>query len=252
LNEHWNITPGLRFEYINTEADGYYYKENIFIPSEKILETKSNPRSFVLLGIGTSWKFNNGTELYGNIRRITGPSTLTIIRVVNINSRVDPALKDETGYNIDLGFRGTHKGWLYLDISLFYLKYNDRIGSVFTRDSNFMTYRLRTNVSDSRNLGLETLLEGDILKAVTGGRSKFKLNIYTNLSLIDARYINTMNTAIADKLVENVPPVMFRTGLSFGSRDLTSLTSIPTRQSNILMQPTPRPHQRGGWGNTCI
>jgi Fe(3+) dicitrate transport protein len=80
-----------------------------------------------------------------------------------------------------------------------------------------MTYRLRTNVSDSRNLGMELLLEGDVLKALTKGAAKYKLNLYTNLSLIDARYINTKNTAIADKLVENVPPVLFRTGLSFGN-----------------------------------
>jgi Outer membrane receptor proteins, mostly Fe transport len=137
--------------------------------------------------------------------------------VVNANAKVDPDLKDEDGYNIDLGFRGTYRNWLYLDVSLFYLRYNGRIGSVFTRDSSFMTYRLRTNVSDSRNYGLETLLEGDILKAITQGRSKYKLNVYTSLSLIDARYINTKNTAIADKLVENVPPVLVRTGLSFGS-----------------------------------
>ena len=35
-------------------------------------------------------------------------------------------------------------------------------------------------------------------------------------SMIDARYINTKNTAIADKLVENVPPVVFRSGIGFG------------------------------------
>ena len=64
---------------------------------------------------------------------------------------------------------------------------------------------------------MEMLLEGDILKAITKGKSKYKLNVYTNLSLIDARYVNTLNTAIEDKLVENVPPVLFRTGLSFGN-----------------------------------
>jgi Fe(3+) dicitrate transport protein len=80
-----------------------------------------------------------------------------------------------------------------------------------------MTYRLRTNVADSRNLGLELLVEADVIKALSQGKSKYKLNIYGNLSLIDARYINTKNTAIADKLVENVPPVLFRSGISFGS-----------------------------------
>lgn len=217
INKHWSVTPGIRFEHINTKSEGYYYKLNIFIPSERIEESRTNPRSFTLLGVGTSWKFNNGTEVYANISQNYRSINFNDIRVVNANAKVDPNLKDEDGYNIDLGFRGTYKNWLYLDVSLFYLKYNGRIGSIFTRDTSFMTYRLRTNVSDSRNYGLETLLEGDILKAITKGRSKYKLNVYTNLSLIDARYINTKNTAIADKLVENVPPVLVRTGLSFGS-----------------------------------
>jgi Fe(3+) dicitrate transport protein len=217
LTPHWSVTPGIRYEYINTKADGYYYKQNVFIDDEKIAEHKENPRSFTLLGIGTSWKFNNGTELYANASQNYRSINFNDIRVLNNNARVDPNLHDETGYNIDLGYRGSLNGWLYIDVSAFYLKYNDRIGSIFTRDTSFMTYRLRTNVADSRNLGLEMLLEGDVLKALTHGTSKYRLNIYTNLSLIDARYINTKNTAFADKLVENVPPVLFRTGLSFGN-----------------------------------
>jgi len=128
--------------------------------------------------------------------------------------------------------RGTFRNWLYADVSLFYLKYNDRIGSIFTTDSSFMTYRLRTNVSDSRNLGLEVLLDGDIMNALTQGKSKYKLNLYTSLSLIDARYINTKNTAIANKLVENVPPVLLRTGLSAGSPrfNLTYQFAFQTKQ----------------------
>jgi Fe(3+) dicitrate transport protein len=217
INKHWSVTPGIRFEHINTKADGYYYKDNIFIADDKIAESKSNPRSFALLGIGTAWKFGNGAEFYANISQNYRSINFNDIRVVNANAKVDPDLKDETGYNIDMGIRGNYKGWLYADLSLFYLKYNDRIGSIFTRDTSFMTYRLRTNVSDSRNYGLELLLEGDVLKAITKGVSKYKLNVYTNLSLIDAKYINTKNTAIAGKLVENVPPVLFRTGVSFGN-----------------------------------
>lgn len=217
LNSHWSVTPGIRFEHINTQANGYYYKQNVFIANDKIQETQANPRSFTLLGIGSAWKFNNGTELYANISQNYRSINFNDIRVVNANAKVDPALKDETGFNIDMGFRGNYKGWLYADVSVFYLKYNDRIGSIFTRDTSFMTYRLRTNVADSRNLGLEMLLEGDVLKAIQKDRAKYRLNIYTNLSLIDAKYINTQNTAIANKKVESVPPVLFRTGLSFGN-----------------------------------
>lgn len=213
----WSITPGIRFEHINTKANGYYYKKNIFIEDDKIQETRSNPRSFLLLGIGTSLKMAHGFELYANISQNYRSINFNDIRVANNNARVDPNLKDETGYNIDLGVRGNFRNWLYADISLFYLKYNDRIGSVFTTDTSFMLYRLRTNVSDSRNLGMELLLEGDILKAISQGTSRYKLAVYTNLSLIDARYINTKNSAIADNLVENVPPVLFRTGISAGN-----------------------------------
>jgi Fe(3+) dicitrate transport protein len=217
INKYWSITPGIRFEHINTKAEGYYYKQNIFIDDEKIEEAKSNPRSFVLLGIGTSWKFKNGAELYANISQNYRSINFNDIRVVNANAKVDPDLKDETGFNIDLGIRGNYRNWLYADLSFFYLQYNNRIGSIFTRDTSFMTYRLRTNVSDSRNMGLEALIEGDILKAIYQEKAKYKLSLYTSLSLIDAKYINTKNTAIADKLVENVPPVLVRAGLSFGN-----------------------------------
>ena len=218
INKSWSITPGIRFEHINTKAEGYYYKLNIFIPSEKINEEKSNPRSFTLLGLGTAWKFDNGTELYANISQNYRSINFNDLRVLNANARVDPDLHDETGFNADMGFRGNYKGWLYLDVSVFYLRYNDRIGSIFTRDTSFMTYRLRTNVSDSRNYGVEVLLEGDLLNAINGPAAKYKLNLYTSLSLIDAKYMGSKNSAFDGNKVENVPPVLFRTGFSFGNK----------------------------------
>ncbi len=217
INNYLSITPGLRFEHINTKANGYYYKDNLFIPDEKISEDKQSPRSFFLIGIGSSWKIKNRLELYANISQNYRSINFNDMRVVNTNARVDVNLKDETGYNIDFGFRGRIRDWFYTDISLFYLKYNNRIGSVFTTDTSFMLYRLRTNVSDSRNFGAEILLEGDILQAISKGKAKFKLAPYISLSLIDARYINTKNTAILDKKVENVPPVLLRSGISFGN-----------------------------------
>ncbi len=36
ISRNWSITPGIRFEHINTKANGYYYKQNVFIANEKI------------------------------------------------------------------------------------------------------------------------------------------------------------------------------------------------------------------------
>ncbi len=88
---------------------------------------------------------------------------------------------------------------------------------MFTKDQDNMVFRLRTNVADSRNLGFEGVVEADIIKALTREKSRYKLSVYTNFAAIDARYINTQETAIRNKQVEFVPPMLLRTGLSFGN-----------------------------------
>ncbi|WP_316817197.1 TonB-dependent receptor [Pedobacter nyackensis] len=245
-----SITPGARFEYIYTGAKGNYTQFQFGVPDLTKTDNKSNPRSFILFGIGASYKPHPTIELYANISQNYRSINFTDLRVQNQNARVDSLLKDERGYTADGGVRGNLKDWLYYDLSVFYLKYNDRIGSVFTTDASNMIYRLRTNVADSRNIGFESLIEADLLKAFSQGASKYKLVAYTNFSLINARYINTDNTAIKDKEVEFVPPLLFRTGLSFGNKtfntslqyahvvqhfsDATNAESTPTAVDGIV------------------
>jgi Fe(3+) dicitrate transport protein len=49
-----------------------------------------------------------------------------------------------------------------------------------------------------------------------------KLSIFTNLSLIDARYVNCKEPAYENKKVEFVPPVIFRTGITFQKNRFTA------------------------------
>jgi Fe(3+) dicitrate transport protein len=93
-------------------------------------------------------------------------------------------------------------------------------------------------------------VEADLLKLLSEGGSRHRLSVYTNLALIDARYINTEETAIKDKLVEYVPPVLFRTGVSFGNKkynityqysyvgkqysDATNAESTPTAVDGVV------------------
>jgi Fe(3+) dicitrate transport protein len=65
LGTHWSLTPGIRFEHILTETDGYY-RNRVFdlagnvLLDEVITEQKSNPRSFVFGGLGLSYKSQRG------------------------------------------------------------------------------------------------------------------------------------------------------------------------------------------------
>jgi Fe(3+) dicitrate transport protein len=223
INDKWSVTPGARFEFISTKANGYYttlsspYADAYLIKNQ---ENKTNNRSFLFVGIGTSYKPVDGVELYANVSQNYRSVNFNDLRVLNDNAWVDSLLSDERGYTVDGGVRGNVDGWLRYDLSLFYLKYNKRIGSVFVKSNDgLVAYRFRKNIGDSRNIGFEGLVEGDILKLISQGTSRHKLSVYTNLALIDARYINSQDASIKkDALVEFVPPVLFRTGITFGNK----------------------------------
>lgn len=223
ITDKWSVTPGARFEYISTNANGYYTTRSSPYPDFEYIqnyERKSNDRKFIFFGIGTSYKPVNGMELYANISQNYRSVNFNDIRVLNPNARVDPNLADEKGYTADGGVRGGLNAWLRYDLSVFYLRYNDRIGSVNVKSADGLdTYRLRLNIGDSRNIGFESLIEADLLKAISQGASRYKLSVYTNFAAIDAKYISSKDASVAKgNLVEFVPPILFRSGISFGNR----------------------------------
>jgi Fe(3+) dicitrate transport protein len=105
---------------------------------------------------------------------------------------------------------------LYFDISGFLLKYNDRIGTVLKTDTiSYQIIRYRTNVSDSRNIGIEAFAEVDWMKVIKKD-SRHKISTFVNLSYLNALYIDTKQPAYYNKKVEYVPEYILRGGLSYG------------------------------------
>ena len=220
LTNKWNVTPGLRWEFINTNSNGYYrllnkdLAGNILL-DKKIEDNRNNKRSFLLFGIGTQYKLTKWLESYANFSQNYRSINFNDMRVVNPNFQVNPNLKDESGYTIDGGFRGTLKNILYFDISGFLLKYKNRIGTILQVDSStYQVIRYRTNVSDSRNIGIEAFAEVDWLKVINKN-NKHKLATFVNLSLIDAIYISSNQSGFNNKKVEYVPKYIIRTGLTY-------------------------------------
>jgi Fe(3+) dicitrate transport protein len=216
-----SITPGLRFENIQTFSEGYY-KQRVFdgagnlIVDKKINDNQERIRSFLIAGLGISYKPKAGTEIYANISQNYRAINFTDIRINNPNIIIDPNIQDEKGYSTDLGIRGNWKDYVNYDFSLFAIQYNNRIGLLLKADQPplYLDYRYRTNIADALNIGIESYVEVDMLKILTKGKSKAGLAIFANLALIDANYINTEDPTIKDKKVELVPPLNFRSGVS--------------------------------------
>lgn len=227
LTPKWNITPGIRYESINTASEGYYRLLNKDLAGNvlldmKVADNRSNSRHFVLLGIGTQLKLNSGIDLYANFSQNYRSINFNDMRVANPNFQVDPNLKDEKGFTADAGFRGAIKNILYFDLSVFCLEYKDRIGTVLGVDSiNYTVVRYRTNVSDSRNIGVELFAEVDWIKLINRN-SKHKLTTFINAAYTRATYINSEQTAYLNKKVEYVPDIIIRAGVTYAYKKFSA------------------------------
>lgn len=229
LSPTLSITPGFRFEHISTLAKGYY--RNIvkdlagnIIENQRIDESLERPRSFILFGLGSSYKPTELLEVYANLSQNYRSITFNDIRVVNPSFVIDPNIKDENGFSGDIGFRGKSSGLLSYDISAFAMNYGDRIGEVQFDDGNFVK-RKRSNIGRALIVGLESYAELNLLRAINGGQeNSLSWSIFANLALINSKYTQSQIAGVKGKHVEFVPDINLKTGTSLSyKRFKTSL-----------------------------
>lgn len=219
-----NLTAGFRLEHIITDSDGIW-KLNRFdfagnlVSSTVNIDQTSTSRTVPLFGIGTSFYIKEDLHLYANYARNFRSITFSDLRVVNPNFQLDSLITDENGFNMDIGLRGSLWNWLNIDVSAFLLRYNDRIGQYELPGS---TTLFRTNIGNSRHIGMELLAELAIFDLFKWNIPYSRLNMFLNLSMTDATYIQSDITAIRNRRVEYVPNIMLRSGLNYRWKNLTS------------------------------
>ena len=220
LSDKLSITPGFRYENIKTESDGYYRNLNFDAAGNVILNELNysndiRKRSFILLGIGISFKPSSFIEFYGNISENYRSVTFADISIYNPSYAINPNITDESGMTTDFGLRGNIKNFISYDISLFNLSYNDRIGFVqkLMKDGRVKTER--GNVGNAKIFGIESLIDFN-LKKIIFNKENYSLNYFINTSFINSEYISSEIPGIKGKKVEFVPKSNIKTGLRFG------------------------------------
>jgi Fe(3+) dicitrate transport protein len=176
-------------------------------------------RKFVLSGIGIEFKPKYNASFYANISQAYRPIDYGQQQPFGVTSKIDPDLKDASGFNSDLGYKTTLKNYLNADISLFYLAYNNRIGEVVKTDPvTGLDYGYRTNVANSVHKGLEAYAEFNILKYLNS-QSKQGISIFNSFSYIDAKYTTG---EFKGKRVEAAASVIERAGIIYNSKKISS------------------------------
>lgn len=220
LTPKLTVTPGIRYEWISNTSNGF-----INTSSSGLLEMQQRDRTVILLGIGAQYQVGKTANIYANFSEAYRPVTFSELTPAATTDIIDPNLKDASGYNADLGFRGCLlNNALKFDVGVFQLFYDNRVGTISLDNTPY-----RTNIGASLSQGVESYIELDIMKMIPQF-SNLGLYVFANYSYIDARYtrwdnpalVNDPNLTLVGKRVENAPQHMLRTGLTLKYRGFSS------------------------------
>ncbi|MFC3809214.1 TonB-dependent receptor domain-containing protein [Lacihabitans lacunae] len=225
LTDKFSVTPGIRYEYIHTKAEGFYGSIQFdlagnIISASRTDEVRNNGRQFVLGGVGLSYKPTPHLEIYNNISQNYRSITFSDMRTANPSAVIDPNLKDEKGYSLDLGLRTYETTFYNFDVSAFYLNYNNRIGEVQFADASNRVLRRRGNIGQAVIMGLESYGEVDFLRITNPKNQNLSAVVFGNAAFIHSKYKKSEIAGIVGKKVEFVPNVNLKTGLRVGYKKL--------------------------------
>jgi Fe(3+) dicitrate transport protein len=221
LSDKLYLIPGLRYEWLKGTASGRNGLSST--GSEITLQNITKSRQFFLSGIGSEYHITSKTEFYANISQAYRPIQFANLQAPPTTDIIDPDLKDGRGYNLDIGYRGKVKNYFRFDISVYYLQYNNRVGSIIPSGTS---YRLITNVGASTSKGIESYFEFDPVSAFSNSTNT-NLILFSSYSFTDARYSGDHKDAnTKNKKVENAPQDIVRAGISFGYKKFLFTTQF--------------------------
>ena len=157
LTKSLTITPGVRMEYIKTTINGYVTPDN----SGELFLNSAKDRTIGLGAIGLNYSTEHNGTVYINLSQCYTPITYSQLYPLGLdtNAKIDPKLKDVTGYNFDAGWRGKFWNKFTMDIDYFLMHYNNAIGFEDLVAQNGSTYTYETNIANAVHQGVESYME---------------------------------------------------------------------------------------------
>ncbi|NRB46650.1 MAG: TonB-dependent receptor [Saprospiraceae bacterium] len=225
LSNTFSLIPGIRYEYIDTQSEGYFtstLRTNSFgdFIEEVRPDSSENQRHIFLYGLGVSKKLSKSYELYGNATANYRAINFTDVQIQTNTQVVDSLIQDESGFSFDLGIRKRDFSPFFIEAGLFYILYEDRIGEVI--DDGL---RVRTNIGAAQIFGLEVFFELDILAALKK-TSDHKLSAFINGSVNQGIYTRINDRALVgvrtNNKLEELPDYNIKSGISYGYRNFTT------------------------------
>ncbi|HSV87705.1 MAG TPA: TonB-dependent receptor [Bacteroidales bacterium] len=201
-----SVTPGFRLEIINNSASG------LINPAGGDIGDRQHNRTLLLAGIGLEYKTTATTNFYANFSQSFRPVTFAELTPSATSDIIDPDMRDQKGFNLDAGWRGSITDALSFDVGVFYLHYGDRVGNIL-RDGVIF----RTNIGTSVSKGIESYILFEPLKLLSNSLRIGNIAMFASMAFVDATYTEWNNPAIdlTGNRVENAPEYIHRFGLTY-------------------------------------
>ncbi len=211
-----SITPGFRYEYINSTANGYVTDPN----TSAVVSTLVSRTWYIPLGgCGLQFKTSEFTNIYGNFSQAYEPTTYENLTPIGSSSFIDPNMKDVNGYNADFGWRGKFRRFLNFDVGVFYMAKNDEIGLESLTDLLGNPYTYRTNIGNSVHKGIETYIELHPFHIFSEHSKIGDLSFFNSYAYDQSRYVSGPFTGNYE---EQAPVNIERIGVSYSYKMLST------------------------------
>jgi Fe(3+) dicitrate transport protein len=249
------LIPGIRLENIDNSIGGQVSVTN----GQPIKATDvAKRRTFLLAGIGAEYHLGK-TELYANFSQAYRPVLFSDLTAPATTDVIDENLQDAKGFNLDLGYRGKVKDYLFFDVSGFLMHYNNRIGILVQQRTDGSFYNFRTNVGNSIAKGVEGLVEFNPIKAFGTSLKKGSVSVFSSVGFTEAQYDDFFLTirqgnqlitnSFQDKRVENAPRWIVRYGINYFYKGFTATMQwsyVSDAFSDAMNTQTPTPNGLNG------
>lgn len=206
-----SVTPGFRYEYIQSTAHGITSGENLVTDSTSVTRTWFIP----LVGCAFQYKTSEFTNVYGNIVQAYEPTTYENLAPIGTIAHVDTNLQDVYGYNADLGWRGKLKQFINFDVDVFYMAFDREIGTESLGPGN----EYITNVGNAVHKGVETYVEVHIFKLLHENPKAGDLSFFNSYAYDNARYVSGLYTGNWEEMA---PQNIERIGINYAYKNFST------------------------------
>jgi Fe(3+) dicitrate transport protein len=242
LTPKFSITPGLRFEDIQTDMTGAIINQTFPVNYKQ-------SHTFPLFGFGAQYQVTGNSQLYANISQAYRPYLYANITPADQLGVINPDLKDETGYDADLGYRRNVGTLFNYDLDAYYVYYHNRVGQLTELNSSNQTYLYTTNIGNLSAKGVEAYTSVSLLRSFDEYAIS-DIRLFSSLSYDHARYLSgsitqgATNISLVGNYAEGTPDWIERAGLSYLSKHVTSTLQYSyvsknyTDANNTVFNPT--------------